>query len=93
MLTLDTPLSLPAHVSFSVVGQDAFLLNTRTSKYYLLQEVGARLWNLLSQGQALRAAYQTLLDEYEVAPEELERDLLELLADLMDNGLVELAET
>ena len=90
MLSLDTPLSLPAHVSFSVVGADAFLLNTRNSKYYLLQEVGARLWTLLVQGQTLRAAYETLLTEYNVAPADLERDLLELLSDLLENDLVEL---
>jgi hypothetical protein len=89
MLTLDTPLHLPAHVSFSVVGEDAFLLNTRTSKYYLLQEVGARLWTLLSQESSLRAAYETLLGEYDVAPDELERDLLELVADLAENDLLE----
>lgn len=89
MLTLDAPLSLPAHVSFSVVGEDAFLLNTRTSKYYLLQEVGARLWNLLSGGQTLRQAYERLLAEYDVSAPELERDLLELVADLAENDLLE----
>lgn len=89
MLTLDTPLTLPAHVSFSVVGEDAFLLNTRTSKYYLLQEVGARLWNLLSGSQTLRQAYERLLEEYDVSAPELERDLLELVADLVENDLLE----
>jgi len=93
MLTLDTPLSLPAHVSFSVVGEDAFLLNTRTSKYYLLQEVGARLWNLLSGGQTLRQAYEHLLEEYDVSAPELERDLLELVADLVENDLLEYTQT
>lgn len=89
MLTLDTSLHMPAHVSFSVVGEDAFLLNTRTSKYYLLQEVGARLWTLLSEESSLRGAYETLLGEYDVAPDELERDLLELVVDLAENDLLE----
>lgn len=91
MLTLDSHLVLPSHVTFSVVGADSFLLNTRTSKYYLLQEVGSHLWSLLSQGKSLRHAYAILLDEYEVDPPELERDLLELLIDLLENGLVEIA--
>ena len=90
MLSLDSQLKFPAHVTFSVVGADAFLLNTRTSKYYLLQEVGARLWTLLSQQPGLRQAYETLLTEYDVEPPVLEQDLLELVADLRQNDLVEI---
>ncbi len=90
MLTLDDTLQIPAHVSFSVVGEDAFLLNNQTNKYYSLEEVGARLWKLLSQGSSLRASYQALLGEYEVEPQQLELDLLELLDDLVKNGLLEI---
>jgi hypothetical protein len=93
MLTLDTALRIPAHVSFSVVGVDAFLLNTQTNKYYGLEEVGARLWQLLNGNNSLRSAHQNLLQEYAVGSDELETDLLELVAHLMENGLVEIVET
>jgi hypothetical protein len=88
MLTLDNSLRFPAHVMFSVVGEDAFLLNTQTNKYFLLEEVGARLWQLLKDGNSLREGYQTLMGEYEIDPAQLERDLLELLEQLQENGLV-----
>jgi hypothetical protein len=91
MLTLDAVLHIPANVSFSVVGEDAFLLNTQTNKYFALEKVGTRLWELLSQGRSLKEAYQRLLEEYEVAPAELETDLLELLDHMKENGLVEIA--
>jgi hypothetical protein len=93
MLTLDTNLQIPAYVSFSIVGQDSFLLNTRTNKYFSLEEVGTRLWELLKDGNLLKEAYQIILDEYEVDPAELEQDLLELLDQLMENGLVEIIQT
>lgn len=89
MLTLDIALRIPANVSFSVVGEDAFLLNTHTNQYFALEEVGARLWALLSDGKSLRASYQILLDEYKIEPARLEQDLLELVSDLMGNGLIE----
>jgi len=73
-----------------VVGEDAFLLNTQTNKYFSLEKVGTRLWELLSQGRSLREAYQRLLKEYEVSPAELESDLLELVNHMMENGLVEI---
>jgi hypothetical protein len=92
MLTLNTTLHIPASVSFSVVGEDAFLLNTQTNKYYGLEKVGARLWELLNEGKQLRDGYQILLDEYEVDPAQLEQDILELINHLMENGLVEIVQ-
>ena len=93
MLTLNTTLHLPAHVSFSVVGEDAFLLNAQTNKYYGLEKVGARLWEILNEGKSVKEAHQIILSEYEVAPAQLEQDILNLLEDLWKHGLVEVVET
>ena len=93
MLTLDSTLRIPANVSFSVVGEDAFLLNTQTNKYYGLEKVGTRLWELLNEGKSLKDAHQIILSEYEVDPAQLEQDILELLERLREHGLVEIVET
>ncbi len=90
MLTLNDHFQIPSHVSFSVVGSDAFLLNMRTNKYFRLEEVGARLWELLTAGKSLHDSHQVLLKEYKVDPISLEADLLELLGSMLKNGLVEL---
>lgn len=90
MLTLDADLHIPAHVSFSIVGQDAFLLNTQTNKYFAMEEVGTRLWEMLKDGQSLRDGYQVILGEYEIDPAQLEEDLLELVNHMLENGLVEI---
>ena len=92
MLTLDTVLRLPEQVVFTFVDQDAILLNTRTNKYFALDDVGASLWKLLSEGKTLRDSHQTLIDEYDVEAAQLEQDLLELIGHLRENGLVEVAE-
>ncbi|MDD2921324.1 MAG: PqqD family protein [Anaerolineales bacterium] len=92
MLTLDAILRIPAHVSFSVVGEDAFLLNAQTHKYYGLEKVGARLWQILIEGKSLSEAHQTLLSEYNVAADELERDILDLVKRLQEQELVEVIE-
>jgi len=92
MLTLDATLRIPAHVLFTTVDQDAVLLNTLTNKYYTLNEVGARFWNLHTEGKTLREAYQALLEEFEVESPQLEQDLLELVEHLHENNLVEIIE-
>jgi hypothetical protein len=92
MLTLDDNLLIPASVSFTFVEEDAVLLNMQTNQYYLLDEVGARLWGLLRDGKPLKESYQTLLEEYEVDPAQLEQDVLELLEKLKEQGLVEIVQ-
>ncbi|MBI5351807.1 MAG: PqqD family protein [Chloroflexi bacterium] len=93
MITLDASLHIPANISFSVVGQDAFLLNTITNKYFALEDVGTRMWELLKEGNPLRECVRILADEYEVTPGQLEQDILELMQRLLENGLVELDQT
>ena len=89
MMTLDAMLDIPTYVMFTRVDDAAILLNTRTNKYFVLEEVGARLWELLNSGNGLRPSYETLLNEYEVEPARLEQDVLELLSKLTENELVE----
>lgn len=91
MLNLDADLKIPDGVLFTSLDGEAVLLNTRTSQYFSLTEVGARLWGLLADGKSLRGAFDVLLAEYEVDAPQLERDLLELTDDLAENGLVEVA--
>ena len=91
-MTLDDTLLIPANESFTFVDEDAVLLNMQTNQYYLLDEVGARLWGLFRDGKLLRESYQTLLEEYEVDPAQLEQDVLELLTKLKEQGLVEIVQ-
>ena len=90
MLTLDSKLKIPTFVSFSSIEQDTFLLNTRTNSYFVLDIVGARFWELLTEGISLRRLSRILLKEFEVEETELEKDLIELITQLVENGLVEL---
>jgi hypothetical protein len=92
MLTLDSILLISPHISFTFVEDDAFLLNTRSNKYFALEEVGAHLWALLKEGKGLKDACQSLLSEYDVEPAQLEQDILELVEHLLENGLVEIAQ-
>ena len=92
MLTLDSNLTIPAHVTSTLVDEDVVLLNTRTNQYFALQDVSSRLWNLLKEEKGLRDACQILQVEYVVKISELEQDVLDLIHELMENGLVELVE-
>ena len=90
MLTLDSVVYLPAEVSYGFVENEAVLLNKQSNQYYFLEQVGKRFWEPLREGRSLRESQQRLLQEYEVESKRLEQDLLELLKDLREHGLVEI---
>jgi hypothetical protein len=92
VLTLDHHLKIPAPVSSALIEQSAVLLNKQTNQYFELDEVGARLWELLQQGKSLRESHQVLLGEYAVDPAQLEQDILDLVEDLEKHGLVEVVQ-
>lgn len=81
--------SIPAHVMVQELGGESVLLNLHSERYFGLDEVGTRMWALLTASESIQAAYDALLEEYEVESELLRRNLEELIAKLVENGLVE----
>lgn len=74
----------------NVVGNEAVLLNLGNEQYFGLDESGTGIWQALTTNETIQAAYEKLLDEYEVSAEVLQKDLCELLEKLLAHGLVEL---
>ena len=71
---------------------ESVLLHLETEHYFGLNAVGSRMWELLTSSESIEAAYAALLDEYEVEPENLQKDLEELVSQLVDSKLLELNE-
>lgn len=86
--TLDWTLRPSDEVLLQEIDGEAILLDLQSEHYFGLNVVGTRLWQLLARDPSLRAAYEILLSEFAVEPERLERDLLALVKDLADAGLV-----
>jgi hypothetical protein len=79
---------IPETVLSRVVGTETVLLNLGTSTYLSLDSVGGRFWELIGQGKDFQQAMTAMLEEYEVEPAELERDLQELCVELRSAGLL-----
>ncbi len=92
MLTLETTVSIPEDVLFHEVEDETVLLNLASGKYYSLDDVGTRMWLLMTEHKQLKAVHQALLEEYEADPGQLEQDLLALADKLAANGLLQILE-
>jgi hypothetical protein len=92
MLTLKTKVIIPKDVLFHKVGEEMVLLNLVNGKYFSLDDVGADIWSLIVEKGDLDAVHQSLLQQYEVTPQSLEQDLLELAGRLVENELLQIVE-
>lgn len=80
--------TIPSQVMARQVGDETVILDLASGTYYGLDPVGARIWQLMSEGQTLAQVCATMLAEYEVAREDIERDVLALVNTLVDKQLV-----
>lgn len=87
---MDATSSLTIHPSVlsREVGGETVLLNLESGVYYGLDAVGTRVWNLLAQSKTLTDVCSIMVDEYDVAPDVLLRDLTALVRDLCEKRLL-----
>ncbi len=73
----------------SDLGGEIVILNLQSGVYHGLNEVGARIWNLIQEPKIVKNIKKMLLTEYEIEPEVCNSDILELLHVLRASGLIE----
>ena len=69
---------------------EAVILNMKSGVYCGLNEVGARIWQLIQEPVTIKRIRDTLLEEFNVEPLRCEREVLALLQQLTDQGLIEI---
>ncbi|MCS3665211.1 MULTISPECIES: PqqD family protein [Salinibacter] len=68
------------------------LLDLDEGIYYGLNSVGGAIWKELQEPTSVEAIVRAITDAYDVGREECREDVLALLDDLQDNGLVDVRE-
>jgi hypothetical protein len=82
----------PPDVMIQQFEGESVLLNVNSGHYFGLDEVGSRMWNVLTTSESIENAFQTLLAEYAVDAESLRRDLDSFLKRLLELGLVDVRD-
>lgn len=83
--------TVPKDILFSGLQGESVILNLNSESYFGLDEVGTRFLTLLSGAESIQAAYDALLEEYDVEPDVLRRDVISLLDELVEQGLVQIS--
>jgi hypothetical protein len=87
-MDLQEKITIPPEVMARQVGEETVILHLTSGNYFGLNAVGARIWQLISQGMPRAAICEALLLDYDVAREDLERDIERLIQDLLSQGLI-----
>ena len=87
-LTLNTHVSVSPEVMLQEIDGEAVLLDLKSECYFGLDSVGTRIWRLIERNGHLKTVHSALLGEYDVESGRLEQDLRDLVAKLVEAGLV-----
>jgi len=88
MISFAERVTVPSNVLIRFLDQESVLLNLNTERYFGLDSVGTRMWQLVTSCPSIEEAYSQLLDEFDVNSQVLRSNLSDLLDHLAENGLI-----
>ncbi len=88
-ITLDTTLSRNGDILYASVGtEDAVMLNVAAGKYFGLNAVAARIWELLERPMTVAELCAQICEEFEVDKQTCETAVLTFADEIINNGIV-----
>jgi hypothetical protein len=83
--------SVPDDVLFRELDGEAIILDLAKGVYFGLDVVGTRIWMVLAESASVRRAIDAVVAEYDVEPAVAAQDVLDLVSELRDRGLIQVA--
>jgi hypothetical protein len=93
MIVFTDRVVVPAHVMVRFLDNESVFLNLDTERYFGLDQIGTRMWTVITSFPNIEAAYQQLLSEFDVEAETLRGDLVDLLEKLIENNLLQVVRS
>ena len=66
------------------------MMNLDKGQYFMMNEVGSRIWEIASEPKTVEEIVRALLNEYEVEREQCENTVVEFLGELAKSDLIKL---
>ena len=87
-MKLTTRFSLSPQAMARKIDEEIVILDLAGGTYFGLDPVGARVWQLMGEDKTLAEICKTMLGEYDVLPEVIERDTVALATELVAQKLI-----
>ena len=82
---------VPDDVLISNLQDESVILNLDSERYFGLDNVGTRMLTVLNTSDSIEAAYESLAEEYDVDRQVLRQDMLSLIENLLQMGLIQVS--
>lgn len=76
----------------AAIGDELLMMSVEHGKYFNLNAVGARIWDLLATPVTVDGLVAALTDEYDVAPDVARQEVERFLGTLRERGLLASAD-
>lgn len=86
--SLPKKIKVSDNVLFQEINGECVLLNMESEQYFGLDEIGTRIWELLTKDGDTETALEHLQNEYEIDREILVRDFADLLEEMKKEHLI-----
>jgi len=87
-IILPKTVKISSNVLFQQINNECVLLDMDSEQYYGLDDIGARMWQILSENSETEKALTQLLTEYDIDENTLRQDLLNLITELGNVKLI-----
>ena len=87
-MNLDQRITFVDTVFAQEVDGEMVLLDMKSENYFGLDAVGTTIWQAIQEKETLQEVYDTILEQYDVEPEMLKKDLFDFVSKLTESGLI-----
>lgn len=84
MISINTVVSQRKDIDTTDLNGDKVMMDLEYGKYFSLNSVGSRIWELIEEPVEINKVIDLLLEEYDISRDECEKNVLEFL-DKLDN--------
>ena len=87
-INLTTVIKQNEDIDATDLNGDKVMMNLQKGKYFALNDVGSRIWDIISRTVTVKDIIDTVLDEYEVDAAVCEETVMSFLEKLKDAELI-----
>jgi hypothetical protein len=88
-VTPETKLIRNSDILYAPVGaEEGVMMSIEAGRYYGLNAVAARIWELLESPKTVAELCAQIAEEFDIAAEDCGADVLKFTGSLIDNGIV-----
>jgi hypothetical protein len=87
-LTLDSLVARTQEILASEMGKETVMLDIAKGAYFGMDEIGSTIWDMIESPVRISDLCATLQSQFDVAAQDCQRDVLEFLNQLKEQGLL-----